>query len=67
MKDKLELIYLPPYSPDQNVIERFWHFTRKKCTHDTYYATFMGFIEALSTHFNAFATPNDAIQTLCAF
>src|SRR4030042_4659073 len=26
---------------------RFWRFMRKECTHNTYYATFMGFIEAL--------------------
>ncbi len=32
-KPQLELVYLPPYSPDLNPIERAWWFMRKKITH----------------------------------
>jgi len=28
---KIELLYLPPYSPNLNLIERLWKFIRKKC------------------------------------
>ncbi len=66
VEGQLELVFLPPYAPDLNVVERFWRFTRKRCTHDTYYPTFMGFVEALVTHFNTYTVPNEVIQTLCA-
>lgn len=32
-KDILELIFLPPYSPDFNPMERVWWYMRKKITH----------------------------------
>ena len=35
-KDKIELIFLPPYSPDLNPIERIWWYMRKKITHNRY-------------------------------
>jgi putative transposase len=31
---KIELIFLPPYSPDLNPIERVWWLMRKKVTHN---------------------------------
>ena len=66
IKSQLELIYLPPYAPDLNMMERFWRFMRKECTHNTYYATFMGFIEALETCFTKHSQPSEEIKTLCA-
>jgi transposase len=33
---KLEIIYLPPYSPDLNPIERAWWFMRKSITHNRF-------------------------------
>lgn len=35
-KHRLELVYLPPYSPDLNPIERVWWYMRKKITHNRY-------------------------------
>ncbi|MBU6398991.1 MAG: transposase, partial [Verrucomicrobia bacterium] len=32
-RDILELLYLPPYSPDLNPIERVWKLLRELCTH----------------------------------
>lgn len=40
----IELIFLPPYSPNLNLIERVWKFLRKKCLNSTYYATFSEFV-----------------------
>ena len=37
---RIRLLFLPPYSPNLNLIERFWKFLRKKITRNTYYATF---------------------------
>lgn len=35
-KHRLELVYLPPYSPDLNPVERVWWYMRKKITHNRY-------------------------------
>jgi putative transposase len=35
-KHRLELVYLPAYSPDLNPIERIWWYMRKKITHNRY-------------------------------
>jgi putative transposase len=33
-KDRIEMVFLPPYSPDLNPIERVWWLMRKKVTHN---------------------------------
>ena len=35
-KERIELVYLPAYSPDLNPIERVWWYMRKKITHNRY-------------------------------
>jgi transposase len=46
---QIELCFLPPYSPNLNLIERLWKFVRKQCLYSTYYATFAPFKAAIST------------------
>lgn len=45
---QFELLYLPPYSPNLNLIERLWKFVKKKCLYSTYYAHFTDFKRAIS-------------------
>jgi len=45
----IELLYLPAYSPNLNLIERLWKFVKKKCLYSTYYADFKTFAKAIST------------------
>ncbi len=33
----IDLIFLPPYSPNLNIIERLWKFTKKQILHARYY------------------------------
>jgi len=33
---KIELLYLPPYSPNLNLIERLWKFVKKKSLYSIY-------------------------------
>jgi len=42
----IELHYLPPYSPNLNLIERLWKFCKKKLVKNKYYPTFDLFFEA---------------------
>lgn len=44
----ITLLYLPPYSPNLNLIERVWKFIRKKSLNCKYYETFDEFKLAIS-------------------
>ncbi len=44
----IELLYLPPYSPNLNLIERLWKFVKKKCLYGKYYENFSQFSTAIS-------------------
>lgn len=39
----IELLFLPPYSPNLNLIERYWKFVKKKCLYNKYYENFADF------------------------
>ena len=39
----IELLYLPPYSPNLNLIERLWKFVKKECLYSKYYDNFDAF------------------------
>lgn len=43
----INLVYLPPYSPNLNLIERYWGFLRKKVLQNRYYKTFDEFHDAI--------------------
>jgi transposase len=43
----LELCFLPPYSPNLNLIERLWKFVKKQCLYSTYYPDFTAFTTAI--------------------
>ena len=43
----IELLYLPAYSPNLNLIERLWKFVKKKCLHCKYYAEVSDFKHAI--------------------
>lgn len=45
----IELLYLPAYSPNLNLIERLWKFVKKKCLYSIYYADFNTFSKAIAT------------------
>jgi len=48
----IELLYLPPYSPNLNLIERLWKFVKKKCLYSKYYSEFKDFKKAISNCLN---------------
>ena len=43
----IELLFLPPYSPNLNLIERFWKYVKKQCLYSEYYETFPDFKQAI--------------------
>jgi transposase len=43
----ITLAFLPSYSPNLNLIERYWRFVRKNCLYSKYYANFPDFKHAI--------------------
>ena len=48
---RIELLPLPPYCPNLNLIERLWKFLKRHVLHNQYYATFEKFKDACNTFF----------------
>ena len=44
----IELLYLPTYSPNLNLIERMWKFVKKKCLNSKYYPDFDSFKKSIT-------------------
>ena len=44
----IELLFLPSYSPNLNLIERLWKFTKKECLASEYYENFAAFKGAIA-------------------
>ena len=40
---EMQIHYLPPYSPNLNLIERFWRFVKDKLVKNTYYEKYKTF------------------------
>ena len=45
--NSIELLFLPAYSPNLNLIERLWKFVKKTCLYSKYYADFSSFKSAI--------------------
>lgn len=43
----IELLFLPSYSPNLNLIERLWKYVKKSCLYSRYYAKFSDFKQAI--------------------
>ena len=48
---QIQLIFLPPYSPNLNLIERLWKLMRKSIINSKYYEHFIDFKKAVLTFF----------------
>jgi len=47
----IRLLFLPSYSPNLNIIERLWKFTKKKILYAKYYDTPTKFLQAINEFF----------------
>ncbi|MCY4644976.1 MAG: IS630 family transposase [Bacteriovoracales bacterium] len=60
----VKLIYLPPYSPNLNLIERLWKFMKKKVTANRYYEEFDDFKKSLTTFFRTIRKYHPELESL---
>lgn len=63
---QFEMLYLPPYSPDLNPIERVWKLTRRLCLHNRYFPTTDTIIDAVDPMFLDWQNGNETLKRLCA-
>lgn len=59
---RVKQIFLPPYSPNLNLIERLWKFMHKEVLHNRYYETYDKFKEAIYQFFEKINTGGYAAQ-----
>jgi len=61
---KIKLVYLPPYSPNLNLIERLWKFFKKKVLYNKYYETKEKFESACMQFLREIQKYKDELATL---
>lgn len=61
---RLNLLYLPSYAPNLNLIERFWHFMKRKVLFNKAYSTFSLFKQAFDAFFERLPTYAEDLKTL---
>jgi hypothetical protein len=61
----LELLYLPPYSPNLSLIERLWKLVKTKCLRNRYYEHFGEFKAAIDSCLTSLnGSQRDALKSL---
>ena len=63
---RIEFIFLPPYSPELNPIERVWRITRRERTHNRFFEKLTVLKTVLTSYFDKFKAPNEKLRTLCS-
>jgi transposase len=61
---RVRLVYLPPYAPNLNLIERLWWFFKKKALWNTHYPTLADFRTAIRGFFANLGNWKDELASL---
>ena len=61
---RIRQVFLPPYSPNLNLIERLWKFMRKKVINTGFYRTKEKFREAIENFFDNIASFKNELSSL---
>jgi transposase len=61
---RIQLVFLAPYSPNLNLIERVWWFLKKTALWNEYYPTFAGFKIAIDGFFRNLTSHREQLTSL---
>ena len=67
VKDRLELLFLPPYSPDLNPIEMVWRETRRDVTNNRYFSSLNEQKQKLLKYWSNYEKESDKLKNITAF
>jgi transposase len=62
--ERIEIIWLPTYSANLNLIERLWKFMKKETLKNKYYGTAKGFREKIREFFAEIKSYKSELETL---
>jgi transposase len=65
--EKIELLYLPAYSPDLNPIEMVWKDIRSVKTHNRYFSCWEELDQEIADYLKKHSVPNEKLASLCLF
>ncbi len=61
---KIQIVYLPPYAPNLNLIERFWRYAKEKLVRNKYYKEYKTFRANVFQFLNNIDEHIDKLKTL---
>ena len=61
---RIEFVFLPPYSPNLNLIERIWKFVKKKVSYNKYYEKYSVFRNKFMHCLNNLDRYEEELETL---
>lgn len=61
---KINLVFLPPYSPELNLIERVWRYFKKSVLYNKYYKSIKEFREATINFFRNIGDHSEKLRSL---
>ena len=64
-RKRLELLFLPPYSPELYPVERVWKNLRYRVTHNTFFENLTALENAVIEYLKEHAKPNKRLTSLC--
>jgi transposase len=64
LNPRIIILFLPPYPPNLNLIERLWKLYKKEILYNTYYATFEEFRKSTAVFFETISDRKDELATL---
>ena len=66
IEDCFSLLFLPPYSPELNPIERVWKLVRRTSTHNRYFPNLDTLMNSVESLFDSWHRRSGALVRLCA-
>lgn len=60
------LLFLPPYSPELNPVERVWKLLRRLWLHNRFFGALQELTTIVDAQFQVWSRPNPVLQRLCA-
>ncbi len=61
-KHRVRVLWLLPYSPDMNLIERFWKHLKQRVTANRLFANVQALLEAIQAELTAQNNPDDEFR-----